>query len=142
MIKSVMLGEELVISSKNKVGLLADITMMLADRGINVEAALGYESGKTAKLMIVTDANLAIINELKKKKYKSIRETEVVMVELDNKPGTMKVVLTELKKARIDIEYLYVTSSSVRGEGSRMVIQTSDNEKAMALLSKYADQKE
>ena len=142
MIKSVTLGEELSITTKNKVGLLADIAQMLANRGINIESALGYESGKTAKLMIVTSANLTIVNELKKKKYRSIREAEVVMVELDNKPGALKVVTTELKKARIDIKYLYITSPLSFGGGSRMVIQTGDNERAMALLSNYVNPKE
>jgi len=139
MIKSVTLGEELVISADNKVGLLAEIASMLASRGINIESALGYESGKTAKLMLVTSANLAIVSELKKMKYGSVEETEVVMVELEDKPGAMKVVTTELKKAGIDIKYLYVTSPSVRQGSSRMVISTSDNEAAMALLVKYTE---
>ena len=138
MIKSVTLGEELVITTKNKVGLLADISEMLAQRGINIESALGYESGNTAKLMLVTSANLTILGELKKRKYKSVKETEVVMVELENKPGALKVVTTELKNAGIDIRYLYVTSPLTLGGGSRMVLQTSDNEEAMALLSKYS----
>lgn len=142
MIKSVALGEELAISANNRVGLLADISRMLADRGVNIESALGYESGKTAKLMIVTSANLSIVNELKKKKYKSVKESEVIIVGLDNKPGALKVVTTELKNAKIDIKYLYVTSSSSPGEGSRMVVQTSDNEEAMAILSKYINPKE
>ncbi len=142
MIKSVMLGEALSISAKNKVGLLADISKMLADHGVNIESALGYESGGTAKLMIVTSANLVIINELKKKKYKSIEESEVVIVELDNKPGALKVVTTELKNAGVDIRYLCITSSSSSREGSKMVIQTSDNEETMALLSKYINPKE
>lgn len=136
MIKRVTLGEELVITVKNKVGLLAGISELLASRGINIESALGYESGKTAKLMLVTTANIAILSDLKKK-YKSVKETEVVMVELEDKPGAMKVVTTELKHAKIDILYLYITSPSSPGGSSRMVIQTSDNEKAMAFLSKY-----
>jgi hypothetical protein len=136
MIKRVTLGEELVITVKNKVGLMAELSELLASRGINIESALGYESGKTATLMLVTTANIAILSELKKK-YKSVRETEVVMVELEDKPGAMKVVTTELKKAKIDIAYLYITSPSRPGGSSRMVIQTSDNENAMALLSKY-----
>lgn len=142
MIKSVMLGEELVITTRNKVGLLADIAQMLANHGINIEAAQGYESGSEAKLMIVTNANLAIVDELKEKKYKSIEEIEVVMVELDNRPGALKVVTTELGKAGIDINSLYVTSPSSPGGGSRMVLHTSDNEEAMALLSKYTNPKE
>lgn len=141
MVKRVTLGEELVITVKNKIGLLAEISELLANRGINIESALGYESGKTAKLMLVTTANIAIISELKRK-YRSVKEKEVVMVELEDKPGSMKVVTTELKQAKIDITYLYVTSPSNSGGSSRMVIQTSDNEKAMALLSKYVTQPE
>ncbi len=136
MIKRVTLGEEVTITVKNKIGLLAGISEMLANRGINIESALGYESGKSAKLMLVTTANIAIISDLKRK-YKSVKEKEVVMVELEDRPGAMKVVTTELKQAKIDITYLYVTSPSSPGGSSRMVIQTSDNEKAMALLSKY-----
>jgi hypothetical protein len=137
MIKRVTLGEEIEIATKNKIGLLADIAAMLANHGINIESALGYETGNTAKLMLVTSANLLIVGELKKKNYKSVKETEVLIVELEDKPGALKVVTTELKKAKIDIRYLYVTTMSGASCASKMVLQTSDNEEAMALLSKY-----
>lgn len=139
MIKSVSLGEEVIITTKNKVGLLADISTMLANQGVNVEAASGYEVGDTAKLRLVTNANLGIVAELREKKYKSVKEAEVVLVELSNKPGALKVVTTELGKNKIDIECLYVTSSSAGSCTSRMVISTSDNEKAMALLANFIE---
>ena len=143
MIKRVTIGEEIVITTKNKVGLLAEVAAMLANHGVNVESALGYEAGNTARLMLVTNANLLIVGELKKtRKYKSVKETEVVLVELEDKPGALKVVTTELKKAGIDINYVYVTSPSSPGGSSRMVLQTSDNEEAMALLSKYVNSAE
>ena len=138
MIKSVNLGEELVITTKNKVGIMADIATMLANQGVNIEAVAAYESGKSAKLLLVTNANIRIVGELRKKGYKSLKETEVIMVELEDKPGALKVVTTELKKRRIDIKYLYVTSSYLGGS-SRLVMQTSDNEKAIALLTKYLE---
>ena len=138
MIKNVNLGEEIVIATKNKVGLMADISTMLANKGVNIEAALGYESGKTARLMLVTNSNLTIVGELKRKKYKSVKETEVVIVEIENKPGALKVVTTELRKKRIDIKYLYVTPPC-GGCSSKMILQTSDNETAMALLNKFVE---
>lgn len=138
MIKNIVLGEEIVITTKNKVGILADVSMALANKGINIEAALGYEVGTTARLLLVTSANLIIVNELKRKKYKSVKETEVVLVDLENKPGALKVVATEMKENNIDIKYIYITPCTCVAKGSsRMVLQTSDNEKAMALLSKY-----
>ncbi|MDP2913266.1 MAG: hypothetical protein Q8N91_04590 [Candidatus Omnitrophota bacterium] len=137
MIKSVSIGEEIVITTKNKIGLLADISKMLADEGINIEAAVGYMIGDVAKLMLVTSANLRIVGELQKQLYKSVKEIEEVMVEIENKPGALKVVTTELKKAGIDIRHLYITSPTSAGGSSRMVLETSDNEEAIALLSKY-----
>lgn len=139
MIKSVSLGEEIIITTKNKVGLLADIATMLANQGVNVEAASGYESNGSAILRLVTNANLGIVAELRAKKYKSVKEAEVVLVELSNKPGTLKVVTTELGKNKIDIKCLYVTSSSGGGSSSRIVLSTSDNEKAMALLANFIE---
>jgi len=138
MIKSVILGEEITIMTKNKVGILADVSKMLANKGINIEAALGYEIGPVAKLLLVTDANLVIVNELKKMKYKSVKEAEVLLVGIENKPGMLKVVSTEMKENDIDIKYVYLTPCTCAARGSsRMVLQTSDNERAMAVLSKY-----
>ncbi len=136
MIRSVTVAEEILITTTNKVGLLADIAKMLANEGVNIEAVVGYEAGKTAKLMLVTNANLKIIGELKKKGYKSVKETEVIMVGLEDKPGALKVVTTALKEKKIDIKYLYLTPPSAGG-ASKMVLQTSDNETAAALLTKY-----
>lgn len=137
MIRNVMLGEEIEIKTMNKVGLLADIAMVLSNEGINIEAAVGYGIGKMAKLMLITNANIRIVDTLRRKRYKSVKESEVLIVELENKPGALKVVTTELKAKKIDIKHLYVTTSA--GGWSRMVIQTTDNECAMATLNKYAD---
>jgi len=138
MINKVLLGEEIVISAKNKVGLLADIATIAVNQGINIDAVLGYESGSTAKLLLITRANILVMSLLREKKYKYMRETEVVVVELSNKPGALKVVTTELKKNKIDIKYIYVTSCSC-GKGSKMVLQTDDNEKTMSLLTRYTE---
>ena len=137
MIKSITIGEEIVVTTRNKIGILADASMIMANSGVNIDALLGYEVGLAAKLLFVTNGNLRVLNELKKKKYKTIKETEVVVVELNNKPGALKVVATELKNNKIDVRHVYVTSSSRGGDSSRMILQTRDNEKAMALLSKF-----
>lgn len=138
MIKSVTLGEEITITTRNKVGILADVAMLLSSKGINIEAILGYEAGISGKVFLVTNANLVIMSELKKKRYRMVKETEVILVDLENKPGALKVVATEMKENNIDIKYAYITSCTCDNKGSsRMVLQTSDNERAMALLSKY-----
>ena|SRR3989338_1050766 len=136
MIKNVFLGEEIVIVAKNKVGLLADIARILIDNGINVEAVLGYESGRAARILMITNANIRVIGELRRKRYKLLKETEVVLIDIENKPGALKLITTELKNNKIDIKYLYVTAC-LCGKGSKLVLQTSDNEKTISLLSRY-----
>jgi len=136
MIKSVTLGEEIIVKTKNKVGLLANMSMILAMHGINIEAASGYERGNTATVMLITNANLGVINELRKRRYKNVRESEVVLIDLENKPGALKVVATELASKGINIKHHYVTACSC-GKNAKMVLQTSDNEAAIAVLTKY-----
>lgn len=137
MIKSVVLGEEIVIATKNKVGLLADIASTMAANGINIEAVAGYQAGASgARVLLVTNANLIMVRELKKKNYKVVKEAEVILAELENRPGALKIVTSELKKNKIDIKHMYVTSPATGGS-SRMVLQTGDNETAMAILAKY-----
>ena len=47
-------------------------------------------------------------------------------------------IIRELKNNKIDIKYVYITSP-YRGELSRMILQTSDNEKAISLLSRFVE---
>ncbi|MDD5135733.1 MAG: hypothetical protein PHX20_07275 [Candidatus Omnitrophica bacterium] len=136
MIKSVTIGEEIVVTTRNKIGILADTAVIMANNGVNIDALLGYETGFTAKLLFITSGNLGVLNELRKKKYKTIKETEVLVVELSNKPGALKVVAMELKNNKIDVRHVYITSPST-GDSSKMILQTSDNEKAMVLLSRF-----
>ena len=54
MIKDANLGKELVITTENKVGILANMSKILADHGINIEGVAGYAAeNNQAKIMIV-----------------------------------------------------------------------------------------
>jgi hypothetical protein len=140
MIRSVTLGEEIVVTTKNKVGIMADIAMTLANEGVNIESVVGYEEGQDGKVMLVTSANIRVMDELKAKGYKDVKEREVILVDLENKRGALKVVTQELKDNEIDIQHLYVTSPTGPGtSSSKMVLLTNDNEAAMAVLTKYAE---
>lgn len=135
-VKGVYLGEEIEIKTANKVGLLADIALIMANNGINIDAAMGYEEEGKATIFLITNGNLCVMDELAKLGYEAIREEEVLLVDLRNKPGALKLVTMELKNSGIDIHHLYVTSST-SGDSSKMVLRTNDNEKAMSHLLRY-----
>lgn len=133
MLKDVNLGKELVVSLPNKVGILADISKILADHGINIEGVAGYAQGNDAKIMLVAEDNLRAKEALARGGYKAIKENEVLVLDLENKPGALKVVTAKLAKDGIDIRYTYGTACS-SGCPSRIIVATSANEKALVSL--------
>lgn len=135
MLKSANLGKEINVTVINKIGVLADMSKVLADHGINIEAVAGYAENDNAKIMLVTGDNLRAVDALKKKGYKSAAEKEVIILDLENKAGALKNVTVTLENAGIDIKYIYgMTCAS--DCPARMVLSTSDNEKALVAFKK------
>lgn len=133
MLKDVNLGKELVVSLPNKPGILAGISKILADHGVNIEGVAGYAQGNDAKIMIVAEDTLRAKEALEKGGYKGIKENEVLIIDLENKPGALKVVTAKLAKDGIDIRYTYGTACP-SGCPARLIIATSANEKALVSL--------
>jgi hypothetical protein len=135
MIKQAQPGKEIVVTVVNKIGALADISKLLADSGVNIEAVAGYAADKEAKIMLITNDDLRSIEALKKAGYKSFKENEVVVVELEDEPGALKDLTARLTTQGIDIKQIYGTTCS-GGCPAKLIISTSDNEKALAAFNK------
>ena len=133
MIRNVNLGKELVVTVSNKVGILANISKILADHGINIEGVAGYAAGNEAKIMIVANDTLRAKEALQKAGYKATKENEVVVLDLENKPGALKSITAKLAAEKIDIRYTYGTACP-KGCPARIILATSDNEKALVSL--------
>ena len=130
MIKNAKLDKELIITTENKVGVLAVISKVLADHGINIEGVAGYGQDKIAKIMLVVDDILRAKEALQKAGYTDAKESEVVVVDLENKPGALKVITAKLASEKIDIRYTYGTACP-EGCPARLVLATTANEKAL-----------
>ena len=133
MITSVKSGKELVVTLANRMGVLADISGLLAGNGINIEGVAGYAVGSEAKIMLVTIDATAAVNVLKKSGYNSIKENSVLVVELENKPGALKNITSKLVSQGVDIKQIYGTTCSSACP-AKLILSTSDYEKAMAAL--------
>lgn len=135
MIRQAQLGKEIAVTVVNKIGVLADMSKLLAETGVNIQAVAGYAVDKEAKIMLVTDDNVRSIEALEKSGYKSIKENEVVVIDLENKPGALKNITARLATEGIDIKQIYGTTCS-GGCPAKLVISTSDNEKALVAFKK------
>ena len=133
MIKNAEMGKELVLTVPNKMGTMANVSKILADHGINVEGVAGYAMGNEAKIMVVADDLLRAGEALKKAGFKAIEQKEVVVVELENKPGALKSITAKMLDAKIDIRYIYGTTCS-GGCAATIIVSTSDNEKALVVF--------
>ncbi len=140
MIKSAVLTNQIIVQAVNKKGTLADIAKLTSEHGINIEAMAGYVAdGDTATLMLVTDDERRTVDLLKEHGYQSVHETKVIYIEIESKPGALKVISDKLADNDIDIKYNYGTTSS-DARYSRMVLGTSDNEKAVVLFQKFTEE--
>jgi hypothetical protein len=137
MLRKAALTKQISITVENKIGVLNIMAGYLADRGINIEAVAGYEmeGSKQAKIMLIVDNTRKAIDALNERGFGSVEEKDVVMVELDNKPGALKNVTSLLAHKEINIRYIYATTSP-DGCPVRLVMSTSDNEKAFVTLKK------
>jgi hypothetical protein len=129
----VSFAKEIVISVSNKIGVLADVAGIIADHGINVAAIAGYGKSekKEAEVLLVTSDNARAVDVLKKSGYGVPGERDVLILELENKPGVLKTVTAVLAGIGADIKHIY-GSACPGGCPSTIVLNTSDNEKALA----------
>lgn len=135
MVTGAHLGKEIVVSVKNEIGVLADMSKILADHGVNIEAVSGHATDSEAAIMLMTDDNLRAKEALQKERYKSAQESEVVVIDLENKPGALKNITTRLAGEGIDIKHIYGTICP-KGCPARLIVSTSDNEKALLVFKK------
>ncbi|MFA5060000.1 MAG: ACT domain-containing protein [Candidatus Omnitrophota bacterium] len=131
MIKAKM-ATQLMVTVDNKIGALSEVSGLLAENGINLLAACGYITGPKGWLMFVCeDAQKA--KDLLLAKQIEVREEEVILATLDNKPGALSDVAEKIATAGIDITLLYA-SAEKSARSSTVILITENNKLALAVL--------
>lgn len=135
MIKNVARAKEISVGIRNEIGALSRTMSFLVNHGINVETVAGYSdrTGTQGNLIFITDNNQKSIAELLNHGYDDIEEKDVIVIELENRPGALKNVSELLANARINIDYIYCTTCP-SGCPAKIVLATSDNDTAFDLL--------
>ena len=116
----------------NKPGILAQVTQALADERINIVAMTLVDSQEHGVLRFVTEDGEKVRNVLQKLNLPTT-ETEVLCMELDNRPGALAGVAGLLGRNHININYAYCTSGAPGGHTTG-VFKVADLKKAQRLL--------
>jgi hypothetical protein len=116
----------------NKPGVLAQVLGEFAQAKINIIAMTMMDSVEHGVMRIIFEAPKKA-REVLLKVNMPCNETEVLCVELDNKPGALAAVAERLAKDHINIAYAYCTAGA-RGGRTTGVLKVADVKKAMRLL--------
>jgi len=125
--------QQLALFLENKPGTLARVCDELAAAGINIFAVTTSDTIDHSVIrMVVSDPRRAML--IFEEHGTLVVEDEVLMVEGDNKPGTLARICHTLAKAKVNIEYCY---SATHPEAKRglLIVRTSDAKKALKVLN-------
>ena len=98
--------QQISIFLENKSGRLSEVTRILGDNGINIRAlSLADTTDFGILRLIVNDTEKA--SDVLKKNGFTVGKTEVIAVEVEDRPGGLARILEVLNKETINVEYIY-----------------------------------
>jgi hypothetical protein len=124
--------KEISFSLGDRVGLLAEVTTVLAKAKVNINAICAYGMEGNASFMLTTSSNAKAKKALAPLGV-AIEEKDVVQVEMANKPGELQKVAQRIADAGIDIQYIYATTG---GGKAACVFKSADDRTAMKVINK------
>ncbi len=134
--KSTRIVEQLAIFIANKPGTLAAVCDALAEGKVNIYGLTVSDTVDHAVVrMVVSDTRKAIA--LLEARGTLVIENDVIMMENDNRPGSLSKIAKELVKAKINIEYAYLASMPKAQKGL-LILRVGDVKKALKILSNPA----
>lgn len=124
--------EQISIFIENKSGRLAEITRVLGEAGINIRAlSLADTSDFGILRLIVNDCEKA--NMVLKEKGFTVSKTEVVAVEVPDRPGGLSEILQSLDREAINVEYMYAFVERCGGNAV-IIFRFDETDKAITVL--------
>ena len=121
---------------ENKPGRLAKICSALAHEKIDIHALSVMDRGERSVLRFVTDdlePTKKVLNAL----GTEFSSSEVLAVQMDNRPGALARILERLAEEHINIEYAYASSATAPGR-TLGIFHTSNPRRALQVLNDSA----
>ncbi len=117
---------------ENKIGRLAEITQILGNKEINIRALAIADTTEFGILRMIVDRPQKAYEALEERGF-TVSQTEVVVVEVEDKPGGLAQVMAILGKEGINVEYLYAFVAP-KGRGALVVLKIEEKKATVDLL--------
>ncbi len=119
--------KQLAVFIENKPGRVSEIAELMGRAGINIRGFSVSDTAEYGIVRLIVDKPDEARAVLKDAGF-TVREDEVICVELPDQPGSLAQVLHAVSDAGVNIEYIY---SLV---GTSIVLNVSDADRALQLL--------
>lgn len=101
---------DLVIDVENTSGALARIAAAISDAGVNIAAATCFGTGERAELHILVPHAEAAKHLLAISHVAVSREREVVVVDVEDRPGVLADLTRRIAEAGVNLDLVYVAT--------------------------------
>lgn len=127
-------GKELIVTTEDKSGMLAEITSVITGQGVNISAICAYGMEGKAVFMMLTSDNQKAKTQAESKGWKA-EESDVVVVELPDKVGAAKEIADKLKAKNVNLKYIYGTTCTCSPScACRLVLKSEDSDAMISAL--------
>ncbi|MCX5876173.1 MAG: ACT domain-containing protein [Deltaproteobacteria bacterium] len=126
--------KQLEIYLKNKSGRLADISRTLAENAINIRALSLADTADSGVLRLVVNDTTKAQQVLTENGF-TVALTEVLAVEVPDKPGALDCILQMAAKGGLNVEYVYAFSKK-SGESGMLLFRFDDQDAAVEVFHK------
>jgi hypothetical protein len=126
--------EQISVFLENKPGSLAEVTRILGESGVNIRALSLADTKDFGILRLIVNDNEKA-REILGRRGLTVRKTEVVAVEVPDRPGGLAEILKVLSEADINVEYLYAFVQQ-SGENAIIIFRFDETDRAIDVLSK------
>ena len=124
------MATDLVIEIDNEPGALARVAAAVSDAGVNLAAATCIGPGNRAELHILVPHAEAVRHALAITNVAVTREREVVVVDVEDRPGELADIARRVAKEGINLDLVYVATNN------RVVLGSPDIAKLKGALAK------
>jgi len=103
---------DLVIDIENTPGALARVATAVSDAGVNIAAATCVGPGERAELHILVPHAEAVKHALAISHVAVTREREVVVVDVEDRPGVLADLARRIARTGVNIDLVYVATQN------------------------------
>jgi hypothetical protein len=125
--------EQISVFLENEPGALSEVTQILGESGVNIRALSLADTKDFGILRLIVNDNEKARRALDQKGF-TVRKTDVVAVEVPDRPGGLAAIMKILAEAKINVEYLYAFVQQ-SGQNAIIIFRFDETERAIAVLS-------